>query len=440
MEKYDYIIVGAGPGGNALAYALKAKGASVLIAEKDKWGGTCPNYGCDPTKIMMALVEAKYRAENLASAGLHGSLRIDWQEMLARKKAYSDAIPSGTEQGLKNAGIETVYGSASFQIDGHLAVEGKVYVADNYILATGARPRVLDIPGSEYLLTSNDFLELEELPKRLVFLGSGYVSLELAQIAHAAGAEVSVLTHGALKIRGFADDFAVSYIKQLQKEGISFVDNFSPERLEQTDSGIEIISEDKRKVTADGVISAVGRIPNIEDLNLDAVGVKTTAKGIEVNEFLQTQHPNIYAIGDVLDKKQPKLTPVSGFEARYLARYFAQKGQIEAIQYPAIPTVIFGSSKLAQIGQTQILDKENERSLDMTDWYTYKRIADPLSKINVIVNDKNEILGATLLSTVAEELVNILNFCINQNINLDKFQNMIMAYPTIASDLFYLYD
>lgn len=341
---------------------------------------------------------------------------------------------------MKNAGIETVYGSACFQTDGHLAVEGKVYVADNYILATGARPRVLDIPGSEYLLTSNDFLELEELPKRLVFLGSGYVSLELAQIAHAAGAEVSVLTHGALKIRGFADDFAVSYIKQLQKEGISFVDNFSPERLEQTDSGIEIISEDKRKVTADGVISAVGRIPNIEDLNLDAVGVKTTAKGIEVNEYLQTQHPNIYAIGDVLDKKQPKLTPVSGFEARYLARYFAQKGQIEAIQYPAIPTVIFGSSKLAQIGQTQILDKENERSLDMTDWYTYKRIADPLSKINVIVNDKNEILGATLLSTVAEELVNILNFCINQNINLDKFQNMIMAYPTIASDLFYLYD
>lgn len=440
MKKYDYIIIGSGPGGNALAYALKAQDASVLIVEKDKWGGTCPNYGCDPTKIMMALVEAKQRAENLSVAGLHGSLHIDWKEMLSRKKAYSDAIPSGTEQGLKNAGIETVYGTACFQNDGYLAVGNETYFAANYIIATGARPRALNIPGSEYLLTSNDFLELEELPKRLIFLGSGYVSLELAQIANAAGAEVTVLTHGALKIRGFADEFAAAYIKQLQKEGISFIDNFSPERIEQTNSGIKIISEDNGKVIADGVVSAVGRIPNIEDLNLAAVDVKTTAKGIEVNKFLQTNNPNIYAIGDVLDKKQPKLTPVSGFEARYLARYFAQNGQSEGIQYPAVPTVIFGSSKLAQIGQTQVLDKENERSIDMTDWYTYKRIADPFSKINVIVNDKNEILGATLLSTVAEELVNILNFSINQTINLDKFQNMIMAYPTIASDLFYLYD
>ena len=127
---------------------------------------------------------------------------------------------------MKSAGIKTVYGSASFQTDGHLDVGDKAYFADNYIPATGARPRVLDIPGNEFLLTSNDFLELEELPKRLVFLGSGYVSLELAQIANAAGAEVSVLTHGALKIRGFADEFAASYIKQLQKEGISFIDNF----------------------------------------------------------------------------------------------------------------------------------------------------------------------------------------------------------------------
>ena len=196
-----------------------------------------------------------------------------------------------------------------------------------------------------------------------------------------------------------------------------------------------ILSNYKRKAFP---LLIIFRLKGLNKLTQESKSlVKTIAKSLLT---VLSQQSSIYAIGDVLDKKQPKLTPVSGFEARYLARYFAQDGQNEGIKYPAIPTVIFGSSKLAQIGQTKILDKENERNIDMTDWYTYKRIADPLSKINVIVNDKNEILGATLLSTVAEELVNILNFCINQAINLDKFQNMIMAYPTIASDLFYLYD
>ncbi|WP_081167904.1 dihydrolipoyl dehydrogenase family protein [Lactococcus garvieae] len=440
MKKYDYIVIGSGPGGNALAYALKAQGHSVLIVEKDKWGGTCPNYGCDPTKIMMALVETKQRAENLAVAGLHGSLHIDWKEMLARKNAYSDTIPSGTKEGLKAAEIDLAYGAARFTESEKLMVSDEEYTADTYIIATGARPRVLDIEGHELLLNSNQFLELEELPKHLIFLGSGYVSLELAQIANAAGSKVTVITHGSLSIKGFDEEFATSYIQQLQKEGITFIEKFSTKKVEQTTSGLQISAEDGREFTADAVVSAVGRVANIEDLNLKAVGIKGDEKGIRVNEFLQTANPNIYALGDVLYKKTPKLTPVSGYEARYLADYFSDKSETKsAINYPALATVIFGSSKLATIGQTEILDAKNERSLDMTDWYTYKRIADPLSKIKIIVNQKDEILGATILSTVAEELVNILNFCINQKINLDKFQNMIMAYPTIASDLFYLY-
>lgn len=440
MKKYDYIVIGSGPGGNAFAFAMKELGHSVLVVEKDKWGGTCPNYGCDPTKIMMALVEAKRRAENLSSAGLHGSLSIDWKEMLARKKAYSDMVPSRTKEGLKQAGISLIYGAASFTNSGNVRVKEEEYSADKYIIATGARPRILDIEGSEHLMTSHDFLELEELPQRIIFLGSGYVSLELAQIANAAGAEVSILTHGTLDIRGFDKDFSVAYIKQLQKEGISFVDGFSPSKVEKNRTELKIKADDGRSFTADLIFAAVGRVANIDDLNLDALGIEADLKGIRVNDFLQTSKQNIYALGDVLYKKEPKLTPVSGFEARYLAHSFSNKIEsMEAIKYPALPTLIFGSSKLAKIGQTQILDVENERSLDMTEWYTYKRIADPLSKIKIIVNQRNEILGATILSSVAEELVNILNFCINEGINLDRFQNMIMAYPTIASDLFYLY-
>lgn len=440
MKKYDYIVIGAGPGGNAFAYEMKAQGASVLLVEKDKWGGTCPNYGCDPTKIMMALVEAKQRAENLFSAGLHGNLHIDWKEMVARKNAYSNAVPSRTRKGLESAGIDLVFGAAHFTKSGAVLVGEEKYFADRYVIATGARPRALDIEGSEYLLTSNDFLDLEELPQRVIFLGAGYVSLELAQIANAAGAEVSVLTHGGLVLSGFDEEFSDRYIQQLQKEGISFVDSFSTQKVQKAGKKFHIWAEDGRDFTADIIISAVGRAANVEELSLETVGIEASAKGIPVNGFLQTANPNIYALGDVLDKKIPKLTPVSGFEARYLAHHLSRESQNkEEIQYPALPTVIFGSSKLAKIGQTQVIDSETERSLDMTEWYTYKRIADPLSKIKIIVNQKNEILGATLLSTVADELINILNFCINQSINLEGFQNMIMAYPTIASDLFYLY-
>ncbi len=146
---FDYIIIGAGPGGLGLAYRLKTKDNKIGIIENDKWGGTCPNYGCDPTKMMMAVVEAKSRVEQLKGQGISGELNIDWKGLKSRKLNITDPYEKSTFTGLKNAGIETIYGSAAFNDQGKLEVEGKTYQAKTYIIATGSRPRLLDIDGKE---------------------------------------------------------------------------------------------------------------------------------------------------------------------------------------------------------------------------------------------------------------------------------------------------
>ena len=435
MEKFDVIVIGSGPGGAAMAGGLASQGKTVGLVERDKWGGTCPNYGCDPTKILMGAVETLNRAKDLQIAGLHGELTLDWSELMSRKNAYTEPFPVNYKKSLElSKNITPLTGDATFTEDENLQVGDKLYSAERYIIATGQKPSLPDFPGHELFKTSNDFLSLEKLPASIIILGTGYVALEIGQIAAAAGSKVTLVARRQNHINGFDDELAQVFLKQIEVAGIELVEDFVTEKAEATATGLQISAADGRTLEAAYLIAATGRVAAIDTLGLDKVGVTSNRRGIEVNDFLQTSNPKIYAIGDVLDKTQPKLTPVAGYEARYLLKNLEAE-KPEAISYPATPSIIFGSSKLAQVGSQE----GKTHTLDMTGWYTYKRVGDPKALAKITTNAEGQIIGATVLSTLADELINYLALLINQKIDAKAIQNQILAYPTPASDLQYLY-
>lgn len=322
-EQYDVVVIGGGPAGNAIASGLQAQGKSVLIVEADLWGGTCPNRGCDPKKILLSAVEAQQAAQHLQHQGLTGTPTIDWPALMAHKRGYTDGINDGTLKGLQHQGIATLHGQAHFQNDG-------------------------------LQLTAPDF-----------------------------------------------------------------------------------------ELTTDLVISSAGRIPNADQLGLENVGVTFNRHGIQVNDRLQTANPHIYAIGDVSDTPVPKLTPVAGYEARYLVQQLTQPGA--AITYPVIPTQVFAVPKLAQVGLSATdaadqPDKYRVNTLDMTKWFSYYRFGARQAQAKVIIDQASgQVVGATLLSDVADEMINYLTLLIEKHVTLAQLQQLVLAYPTPASDLQYLY-
>lgn len=443
MTKFDVIIIGGGPAGLAAAYGLKAAGKSVAIIENDLWGGTCPNRGCDPKKILLAAVEAKAATQHLQKYGLQNVPTINWPELMASKHDYTDGINDSTLAGLKNEEVATFYGTAHFIDDQTLQVAETTLTATDIIIATGQRPNLLAIPGKQYLLTSTDFLDFAEMPQRVAFIGGGYVAFELAAIA--AGAEVHLIQHNQHFLKAFDQDLVQELVEQLKQQGIQFDTDIETKAIRKTATGFVVEGSSDYQLATDAVICATGRIPNIENLDLATAHIEADRHGIKVNDHLQTLHnPHVYAIGDVVSRTQPKLTPVAGFEGRYVVQQILGNNN-EAINYPVIPTLVYATPKLAQIGVSaetaaQDAEKYQVHDLDLTHWFTYQRVREPHAHSKIVVEQATGlIVGVSFLSELADEMINYFANLINQQITAEQLAQQIFAYPTPASDLGYFY-
>lgn len=446
MADYDVIIIGAGPGGIAAAYGLLAKGAKVAIVEENLWGGTCPNRGCDPKKILYASVEAIENGQYLQHHGLTGELKVDWSALMDNKRQYTSKIPTGTKQGLDHANIATLSGHAQFLTDNQLQVGDQVVTATDYIIATGQRPAILPIEGKEYFQTSTDFLDLDELPKSVTFVGAGYVAFELATIANAAGSDVHIIHHNDWPLKEFDQSLVQELVAQMKAQGIKFDFNVDLTSIQKDDDQYVLKDDQQFSLRTDAVFSTAGRIPNIDTMGLENVGVGTLKKGVQVNHRLRTDNAHIYALGDVIARvgNEPKLTPVASFEGRYLANLLTSESN-RPIEYPLIPSVVYAAPKIARIGVSPTVGKGDPddyvvKDLDLTNWFTYFRLGEPVAKARVVLDKQtNTIVGAQVLSSKADELINYLTTVINEHQTVDEVQAEIFAYPTVASDLPYLF-
>ena len=441
MNQFETVIIGGGPAGLGLAYPLQNAGQKVAVVEENKWGGTCPNRGCDPKKVLLGAVEAKLKSEQLTNHGLVNAPQINWPDLMAFKNTFTDPVSANSKAGLVSAGIKTFDGHASF-VDNHTLTVGKQTItADKFVIATGQRPSRLGVPGDEYLLTSTDFLSMPTLPRSMAFIGGGYIAFELAAIAAAAGSEVHIIHHNDKPLKQFANVAVAELMDQLKARGVQFDLGVETQEIKRQADEITIEAPGY-SLQVDEAFVTTGRIANVDKLNLAALGIKADKHGVVVNDHLQTAQENIYAMGDAVAKSQPKLTPVAGFEASYLSNELVHSGM--AISYPEIPTVVFGMPRLAQVGvswNTAINQptKYQTQAVDMTSWFTYKHLNEPLAKAWMIVEKQTKrIVGATVISNEAETLVNTLTQIINSQQTMNQVDEQIFLYPTEASDLSYL--
>ncbi|MCH5461841.1 NAD(P)/FAD-dependent oxidoreductase [Lactobacillus sp. LC28-10] len=440
---YDTVVIGGGPGGLAVAYGLNAS-QKVLVIEGNLWGGTCPNFGCDPKKMLYGVVEAKRQVIRYQESGLPAAPNIDWSKMMAFKRGYTEKVPTGTESGLKRAGIDHLHGTAAF-VDAHtLRVGDKQVSGKQIVIATGATPTIPDITGKDAFKTSTDFLNLAHLPQKIGFVGAGYVAIELANIAVEAGAEVHVFQHNDRVLRHFPQEYTERLKDILAKKGVHFHMNTNVIALNKEGSQVEAATDNGDSIKLNAIFAAAGRRPNLDQLNLTGIGVAVESQGVKVDDHLRTSIPSIYAIGDAVAKSVPKLTPVSGIEGRYVASLIAGETDVP-IQYPAIPHTVFAGPELAQVGVTLEAATKDPDHYTISDqsvgsWYTYNRLRDKDAHVTTIVDKPSgKLVGAVVLAVNAEELINDFSELITHGTPAEEATDWTPIYPSVSSDLGYFY-
>jgi len=434
MRTYDCIIIGTGAAGTQAAYKFAERGKKVAVIENWTPGGTCPQRGCDPKKILLSASEAKASVERILGYGLKGLVSVDWRQLMERKNEYTQPVPEQTTEKLKANGIDLLSASPRFLSPQVIEVDGEQLTADRFLIATGLRPRPLDIPGSERMITSHEFLDLKELPRRLVCIGGGYISFEFAHLARIAGADVTMLIRSKA-LKQFDEELVGVLVEATRSLGIDVRFEVEPVRYE----GNELTLSTGDVLLADAVLNATGRVPSVDGLDLEKAGVEMGTRGIRVNEYLQTSADHIYAAGDVAESGNPALTPFSGTEGRLAADNMLEGNKRERELIP-VPSLVFTSPNLAKLGKSEEeLKKEgipySGKFLDTSDWQENKRVKDQWSRAKILTGENEEILGAHFLGVNAAELANHFAFAMQHRIPRSAMKQTSFAYPTPASDI-----
>lgn len=444
INEYDVFVIGTGTAGKSVAYDCVSEGMKVAIADNREFGGTCSQRGCDPKKVIVGFTEAIQLAENLKGKGIISVPKIDWNALQKFKSTFTDAVPAVTERNLKEAGIEMYHQSPQFIDENTLSVEGKTVKAKKIVIATGQKPMELKIPGREHLMISDDFLELEELPESIVFVGAGYIGMEFAHIAARFGVKVTVVEFGDRPLAPFEADIVTHLTKASEELGIKFIFNAEVSKVEKLQKNYRVSFKKNGKtesVDARMVFNTAGRVPSIEELDLEKGNVAFEKGGISVNEFLQnTTNKSVYACGDVSASGSLPLTPTSSQEARIVSLNI-RNGNHTEMDFPPVPSVVFTIPQIASIGLTE--NEAKEKGYDyvveyksVPKWFNAKRINEKVYAYKTIVDKKrNIVLGAHIIAPEAGEMINLFVLAMCGKLTTESIKAMIFAYPTWGNDI-----
>ncbi len=445
MEKpYDLLVIGTGSAASRVAGECRAAGWTVAVVDSRPFGGTCALRGCAPKKVMTGAAETVDRQLRIEGNGVRaGAIAIDWSDLMAFKRTFTDPVPAASEGRFLEQGIDAYHGSARFT--GPLAVEvgDQALQARHVVIATGARPAPLEIPGEALLTTSDDFLELDSLPAEIVFVGGGYISFEFAHVAARAGAKVTILHRGKRPLEGFDPDLVDMLCHRTRSLGIDLHLTTEATAVEEEDGRLRVIARadgEERRLPADLAVHGGGRVPEIDDLDLEAAGVERDERGVAVNGYLQSvSNPAVYAAGDAAGAGAP-LTPVAAYQGRVVATNLLQ-GNHRKADYSGVASVVCTVPPLGAVG---LLEAEAaQQGLDFEarhertgDWYSSRRVGESCSAYKVLIeNGTGRILGAHLLGPGAEEQVNLFALAIRAGITASGLEDARFAYPTYGSDL-----
>ncbi len=319
LRTFDLVVIGTGAAASTVAYECRKAGWEVAIIDSRPFGGTCALRGCDPKKVLVGVAEVVDSSKRLLSRGVTSEASIDWSALMRFKRTFTEPVPENREKGFLSAGIPACHGRAHFVDQISVAVGEDILSAKHVVIATGARPATLNIPGEEHVTFSDEFLELDKLPQRIVFIGGGYISFEFAHVASQAGAKATIVHRGRRPLAGFDPDLVDQLAQATRELGIDLRLNAAVLGIEKTSSHLSVTvsaGNKQQTIEADMVVHGAGRVPEIQDLGLEKAGVKSSDKGVVVNEYLQSvSNPQVYAAGDAAASGGPPLTPVAGLEA-----------------------------------------------------------------------------------------------------------------------------
>jgi len=381
-EPFDLLVLGTGTAARVAAMRCRNAGWSVAVVDPKPFGGTCALRGCDPKKMLVGGASAVDHASRMRGKGVAGAPYIDWPELMAFKHSFTDPVPGKHERSYAENGIAAFRGEARFTGPNSVDVAGTALETRHILIATGARPATLGIPGEEHLITSEQFLELPSIPKRIVMVGGGYIAAEFSHIAARAGSDVTVLQRGKRMLTHFDSDLVGWLMEKFQEVGINVRTETAVEQVEKTRTGYLVkASSNGRSATfeAELVVHAAGRAPNLDRLDLDRASVAVKDGRLELNEYLQSvSNPAVYAAGDAANSGPP-LTPVSSHDAKVVVSNLIE-GNRQKPDYLGVPSVAFTIPPIAAVGLSEEEARRKGIKLRMkfqraSDWFTARQAA-----------------------------------------------------------------
>ena len=449
MKAFDAIVIGSGQGGVPLATNFASLGWRVALIEEGQFGGSCINYGCTPTKTMIASARIAEAVRRGPQFGVHaGEARIDMAEIVARKNEVSGSFRSGVEHRVNgNPNIALYRGRGRFTGPHTVAVNGETLTSDKIFINTGTRPRVLPIPGLDQVpyLTNRNIMDLDRVPSRLIALGGNYLGLEFGQLFRRLGSEVTVVELGDQIVPREDAEVSQSLREALEEEGMNFRLGARTTKIAKTQSGVEVtIEKDGTGETLQGshLLVAIGQTPNSDDLGLDKAGVETDQAGfIRHNGKLETNVPGVFVLGDV--KGGPAFTHVAYDDYLVLTDNLVN-GKNRTIDNRMVPYALYTDPELGRIG----LSEREARAKG----YRLKIGSVPMAHVaraiergetkglmKIVVNaDNDRILGATILGPEGGELVQILMALMMADAPWTLFKDAMFIHPTLAEGFFSL--
>ena len=444
MKIFDVFIIGTGVAGTIIANKSAEAGLKTGIVDNREYGGTCGLHGCIPKKILVGATDAVSSSISLEGKGVDKAPSINWRELIAFKNSFTDPIPENKEENFKENGIYTYHGEPKFIAENQLKIGNDTIEADKIVIATGAIPRELNIPGAEYALSSDDFLEMEELPKSILFIGGGYIALEFAHIAARSGAKVTILQRSSRLLKHFDKDIVEHLVEATKELGIELILSTKVTQVKKNGDSYIVVGDNNgnmKEFESDVVFNTSGRVPAIFNLDLDKANVSYSDKGIEVNDYMQnTTNLRVYAAGDNTATDGLQITPFATMEGHIVAANILNENKKKP-DYGVRPTAVYTLPTLAMVGMTE--EQAKEKNLDVkvnyasvSHWYAAKHLGEKTYAFKVIIDKKSDlILGAHIIGPNAEETINVFAVAMQAKMKALELKIIPLTYPSASSDI-----
>ncbi|MEM7784757.1 MAG: NAD(P)/FAD-dependent oxidoreductase [Planctomycetota bacterium] len=446
MKKFDLIIIGSGPAASVVASQVSKQDKNLAIVESRIFGGTCALRGCNPKKVYTNAGNLVDQARRMNGKSVNfENISINWQQLHQFQRQFVEPVEQKSQKSFQKKGFETFLGIAAFTGPNEITVDGQTLSADKFFIATGAEPVKLPIDGFEHVIDSSEFLGLTDLPKRVCFIGGGYISMEYGCVALRFGSEVTVLQRGGRILQPFDPDLVDQLSNSLKEDGMDLQVDSEVVAVEKIGDRFTVKYErqgQQEMLEADLVIHGAGRKPNIDSLDLAKANIDFNQDGILVDSRCQSiSNPSVFAAGDCVASGKPMLTTTAVEEGRVVAQNVFEDTPTAEPNYEHLANVAFTSPPIASIGMSEAEAKEQCKDLgikyaQVNDWGSVRKTWQTCSAYKLLIDKSNDkLLGAHLLGPKVDETINLFVLAMRFGIKATDLKQTLYAFPTFGYNL-----